>query len=260
MDADVLTTKSTEALQSAVQRAATAGHPDVRPAHLLAALLEQADGATVPLLRAAGVDAEAVRAGVDRLLGRLPRATGAGVAAPGLARSLHAVLTGAEKSARERGDEYVSTEHLVVALAAGEGEVGDLLRSAGGTSEALTEAFAVLRGGRRVTSRDPEATYQALEKFGVDLTERAREGGLDPVVGRDSEIRRVVQVLSRRTKNNPVLIGEPGRRQDRGGGGPGPAHRPPATCRRACGTGASCPWTWARWSRARSTGGSSRSG
>ena len=210
MDAEVLTTKSTEALQSAVQRAATAGHPDVGPAHLLAALLEQADGTAVPLLRAAQVDAEGVRAGVDRVLGRLPSARGSGVAAPNLARAVHAVLTAAEKSARERGDEYVSTEHLLVALAAGDGEVGELLRGSGATPEALGDAFTSLRGGRRVTSKDPEATYQALEKYGVDLTARAREGGLDPVVGRDSEIRRVVQVLSRRTKNNPVLIGEPG--------------------------------------------------
>ena len=210
MDADALTTRTTEALSAAVQRAAAGGHPDVAPVHLLLALLEQADGTATPLLTAVGADPADVRAQAERLAAGLPAARGSTVSAPTLARSLHAVIDAAEKSARDRGDEYVSTEHLLVALADRGGDVAELLRGVGATPQALTEAFASLRGGRRVTSKDPEATYQALEKYGVDLTARAREGGLDPVIGRDSEIRRVIQVLSRRTKNNPVLIGEPG--------------------------------------------------
>ena len=211
MDAYKLTTKSQEAVTSAVRLAAQRGHADVAPAHLLSALLEQDGGVAVPLLEAVGIDPADLRATVKTALDRLPSAAGATVAAPNLSRPAYAVITAASESASSLGDEYVSTEHLLVGLAVAGGDVAQWLRERGATPEVLTQKFDVVRGGsRRVTGADPESTYQALEKYGVDLTERARQGGLDPVIGRDSEIRRVMQVLSRRTKNNPVLIGEPG--------------------------------------------------
>jgi ATP-dependent Clp protease ATP-binding subunit ClpB len=202
-----LTTKSQEALSSAVQGAAAAGHPHVEPVHLLNALLGQADGIARPLLTAAGVDAASVARKTAELLGRLPSASGATVSAPGLSRPSIAVVNAAAALAKSLGDDYVSTEHLLVALAKdGGAQVSALLPK----PDAILGAFEKVRGNKRVTTQDPEATYQSLEKFGVDLTARARDGKLDPVIGRDTEIRRVVQVLSRRTKNNPVLIGEPG--------------------------------------------------
>src|SRR5512135_1496180 len=211
MNADRLTTRSQEAVSTAISRATGDGSPQVDPLHLLAALLDQTDGVTGPLLEAAGASVEAVRSRVTAALARLPKATGASVAPPQLSRQLVAVLDDAEAQARRLGDEYVSTEHLLVALAEEGGEAARILTSSGGLPDALRGAFDAVRGGvRRITSRDPEGSYQALEKFSVDLTGQARRGKLDPVVGRDAEIRRVVQVLSRRTKNNPVLIGEPG--------------------------------------------------
>jgi ATP-dependent Clp protease ATP-binding subunit ClpB len=202
-----LTTKSQEALSAAVQRAAGAGHPHVEPAHLLDALLSQKDGIARPLVTAAGGDAASVAQQTGALLARLPSATGATVSAPGLSRPAIAVVNAAAALAKSLGDDYVSTEHLLVALAKdGGAQITALLPK----PDAILAAFEKVRGNRRVTSEDPESTYQALEKYGVDLTARAREGELDPVIGRDTEIRRVVQVLSRRTKNNPVLIGEPG--------------------------------------------------
>ncbi|HMC70428.1 MAG TPA: Clp protease N-terminal domain-containing protein, partial [Mycobacteriales bacterium] len=207
MDSYKLTTKSQEALSTAVQSAATAGHPHVEPIHLLLALLAQTDGIARPLLQAAGADPSVVATQAKAALDRLPAATGATVAAPGLSRPAIAVVNAAAEVATSLGDEFVSTEHLLVGLAKdGGATVADLLPKSG----ALLDAFAAVRGNRRVTTEDPEATYQALDKYGVDLTARARDGKLDPVIGRDTEIRRVVQVLSRRTKNNPVLIGEPG--------------------------------------------------
>jgi ATP-dependent Clp protease ATP-binding subunit ClpB len=200
---DRLTTKSQEAVSTAVRRAAASGHPEVAPVHLLLALLEQEGGVAAPLISAAGGDPSALRASAEQRLAGLPRASGSSVAAPGLSRGVLQVMEAAQTAAREVQDEYVSTEHLVVGLA------GQDLGLP--SPKALLAAFPAVRGGnRRVTSQDPESTYQALEKYGVDLTEAAREGRLDPVIGRDTEIRRVVQVLSRRTKNNPVLIGEPG--------------------------------------------------
>jgi ATP-dependent Clp protease ATP-binding subunit ClpB len=200
---DRLTTKSQEAVSTAVRRAAAAGHPEVAPAHLLLALLEQPDGVASPLVAAAGGDPAALRTAVEARVQALPAASGSSVAAPGLSRGLLQALEAAQAAAKEAQDDYVSTEHLVVGLAG-----QDLGLPA---AKALLAAFPAVRGGdRRVTTQDPEATYQALEKYGVDLTAAAREGRLDPVIGRDTEIRRVVQVLSRRTKNNPVLIGEPG--------------------------------------------------
>jgi ATP-dependent Clp protease ATP-binding subunit ClpB len=210
MDSFNPTTKAQAAISSAVQAASMAGNPDVTPAHLLGALLAQADGIAAPLLAAVGADAKVVRAELDAITQRLPSATGSTVAAPHLDRQAVKVLSHAQNLATEMGDSYVSTEHLMVGLAAEGGDVAHLLRRHGATPEALKEAFRSVRGSARVSSPDPEATYQALEKYGVDLTARARAGELDPVIGRDAEIRRVVQVLSRRTKNNPVLIGEPG--------------------------------------------------
>jgi len=210
MDNAKLTTKSQEALSQAVRRAAAGGNAQVEPVHLLLALLEQTDGTAVPLLEAAGADVASVRSRAEQAIARMPRASGSTVAAPNLSRPVLAVLSGASEQAGKLGDGYVATEHLVVALAQHGADVAGWLREAGATPDALLGAFTAIRGTRRVTSEDPESTYQALEKYSVDLTEAARSGKLDPVIGRDSEIRRVVQVLSRRTKNNPVLIGEPG--------------------------------------------------
>jgi ATP-dependent Clp protease ATP-binding subunit ClpB len=207
---DKLTRKSQEALSEAVKHAASAGNPNVDGLHLLAALLEQEGGTADPLLRAVGVDPGALLKTVNEQLARLPQAAGATVSAPATSRPLLAALATAGKRAREMQDEYVSTEHLLVGLATDGGQAATLLRQAGAGPQQLVDAFEQVRGHARVTSQDPEATYQALEKYGVDLTRSAREGKLDPVIGRDAEIRRVIQVLSRRTKNNPVLIGEPG--------------------------------------------------
>ena len=210
MDSFTPTTKTQQAISNAVQSATTGGHPDVRPAHLLSALLAQSDGITSPLLQAVGADPAAVRAETDTLVRRIPAAAGATVSAPQLDRAAVRALTTAQELAGQMGDEYVSTEHLLVGLAQGDSDVAQLLARHGATPDALREAFASVRGSAKVTSPDPEGSYQALEKYGTDLTARARAGELDPVIGRDTEIRRVVQVLSRRTKNNPVLIGEPG--------------------------------------------------
>ncbi|WP_394614924.1 ATP-dependent chaperone ClpB [Lentzea sp. JNUCC 0626] len=210
MDAFNPTTKTQQAVSSAVQAATLNGNPDVGSVHLLSALLAQTDGLTAPLLSAVGADPEQVRKELEQLSRGLPSASGSTVSAPQFSRDAVRVINRAQELATEMGDEYVSTEHLLVGLAQYGGLVADLLRRHGATPDALTEAFTKVRGSARVTSADPEGTYKALEKFGVDLTERARKGELDPVIGRDAEIRRVVQVLSRRTKNNPVLIGEPG--------------------------------------------------
>jgi ATP-dependent Clp protease ATP-binding subunit ClpB len=210
VDSFTPTTKTQQAISNAVQSATTGGHPDVRPAHLLSALLAQSDGITAPLLQAVGADPATVRAETDTLVRRIPAAAGATVSAPQLDRAAVRALTTAQELAGQMGDEYVSTEHLLVGLAQGNSDVAQLLARHGATPDALREAFASVRGSAKVTSPDPEGSYQALEKYGTDLTARARAGELDPVIGRDTEIRRVVQVLSRRTKNNPVLIGEPG--------------------------------------------------
>ena len=210
MDSFNPTTRTQQAISAAVQAATLAGNPDVGPTHLLGALLAQGDGIAAPLLAAVGADADAVRAELTALGNRLPSASGSSVSAPQLSRDALAAITAAQQLATEMGDEYVSTEHLLVGLARSGGPVAQLLQRHGATPDALREAFAQVRGSARVSSPDPESSYQALEKYGQDLTARAREGELDPVIGRDTEIRRVVQVLSRRTKNNPVLIGEPG--------------------------------------------------
>ena len=205
-----LTRKSQEALSEAVQMAASAGNPAVDGLHLLAALVQQDGGTASPLLRAVGADPADVLKKVREQISRLPRAAGATVSAPETSRQLLAALATAGKLAREMSDEYVSTEHLLVGLATDGGQAASVLREAGAGPKQLTDAFEQVRGHARVTTQDPEGTYQALEKYGIDLTQSARDGKLDPVIGRDAEIRRVIQVLSRRTKNNPVLIGEPG--------------------------------------------------
>ncbi len=206
---DKLTIKSQEALAEAQSRASARGHSEIQPAHLLVGLLSQPEGSTVPVLQKLGVSLDSLRAEVERLLEGLPKVSGG--AQPQLARGTSRVLEAAFKEAEALKDEYVSTEHLLLAIAGEKDDpAGRLLREAGASREPLLKALASVRGGARVTDPDPESKYQALEKFGRDLTEVARQGKLDPVVGRDEEIRRVVQVLSRRTKNNPVLIGEPG--------------------------------------------------
>ena len=211
MNTDMLTTRSREVLADAISTATTAGNGTVEPAHLLTSLLT-VQGSTAPeLLRSLGADPAAIAAQVKTALDRFPRASGSTVATPQLAQALANVLTAAEQIMRTTGDEYLSTEHLLAALARRNTDTAPLLNAAGVTEDAVVAAFPIVRGGdRKITSPDPEGSFQALSKYGIDLTERAREGKIDPVIGRDAEIRRVVQVLSRRTKNNPVLIGEPG--------------------------------------------------
>jgi ATP-dependent Clp protease ATP-binding subunit ClpB len=205
-----LTTRAQEAFAAAQRLAVDRGQAGLEPLHLLVALLQQTDGIAGPLLTAVGADPADVRAKAEAALRRLPRVSGTTVAAPSASRELLRVVNAAGEQAGALGDEYVSTEHLLVGLAGSEGEAGAVLTSTGATREALLAAFRTVRGNRKVTTPDPEGTFQALEKYAVDLTQRARDGKIDPVIGRDTEIRRVVQVLSRRTKNNPVLIGEPG--------------------------------------------------
>ena len=212
------TTKSQEAISGAMQAAAAAGNPQIEPAHLLVELLSQPDGVAAGLLAAVCPDAaarQAVGASARRILTQLPASSGSSMTQPQPSRALLAALEAASTAAKELSDEYISTEHLLIGLAKGDASgstptVARILADAGATPEALIEALPQVRGSSRVTSPNPEGTYKTLEKYGTDLTEAAREGKLDPVIGRDAEIRRVVQVLSRRTKNNPVLIGEPG--------------------------------------------------
>jgi ATP-dependent Clp protease ATP-binding subunit ClpB len=208
LNADRFTIKSQEALQAAVALAAAASHAQVAPEHLLSVLVGQDDSVVPGVLRKLGVAVPGLRAEIAAVLGDLP--TLGSPAEPTTSPELLGVLRAAEVEMRELKDEYISTEHLLLALAGYGGTAGDLLRSAGAPKEQLRKALDEVRGAHRVTDQSPEDKLQALEKFGVDLTERAERGELDPVIGRDDEIRRVIQVLSRRTKNNPVLIGEPG--------------------------------------------------
>ena len=205
-----LTTMSQQAVGDAAQSASAAGNPQLEPAHLLAALLAQQGGVAVGLLDAVGASTQEIGRHVRAALVALPQVSGTTTAQPSASRATTAVLTAAQKEAEALGDEYVSTEHLLIGIAAGSSSAAQALTSAGATADALRAALPAVRGSSRVTSPHPEGTYKALEQYGTDLTQRARDGRLDPVIGRDSEIRRVVQVLSRRTKNNPVLIGEPG--------------------------------------------------
>src|SRR5947199_1615826 len=203
MQADRFTIRSQEALAAAQRLAGARRNPSVTPHHLLVALLEQEGGIVVPVLQRAGADVEGVRRRANEALDKLPTVSGA-TEAPALDTDTAKLLERADEEARGFGDEYVSTEHLLLALAA------DPDVDTGATRDQLADAVHAVRGPHRVTDQNPEDKYQALEKFGRDLTRAAEDGKLDPVIGRDEEIRRVIQVLSRRTKNNPVLIGDPG--------------------------------------------------
>ncbi|MEN8144575.1 MAG: ATP-dependent chaperone ClpB [Gemmatimonadota bacterium] len=208
MPADRLTIKAAEALRDAAQEAAKAGNPAVEDLHLLAALLAQAEGIIDPVLRKVGADPRALVTPLQERLERLPKQTDA---SPVASRELVRVLADADEAARDMDDLYVSTEHMLIGLAGKNASATrELLAKAGASVDVIKEALTEVRGPHRVTDQDAEGKYRALERFGVDLTARARDGNLDPVIGRDNEIRRVMQVLSRRTKNNPVLIGEPG--------------------------------------------------
>ncbi|HET7195338.1 MAG TPA: Clp protease N-terminal domain-containing protein, partial [Nocardioides sp.] len=204
------TTRSREAIEAAQLSATKAGNTATEPVHLLVALLDQPDGTTRSLVANAGVDPDQLKARAQHVESSLPRATGATVQQPGASAALTRVLAGALDLAASMKDDYVATEHLLIALAGTQSQAQQLLLDAGLTEAGLREGLTAVRGNRRVTSQEAESTYDALEKYSVDLTESARGGRLDPVIGRDTEIRRVIQVLSRRTKNNPVLIGEPG--------------------------------------------------
>jgi len=204
-----MTTKAQEAIASALQAASAAGNPQVEPIHLLQALIEQREGIALSLLQAVGADARAIGTLTRNALVSLPSTQGASAGSAQASRALLAVVQDAEERAQGAGDQYISTEHLLIALAASDTEAGRILTQGGAQVDALTQALSQLRPDP-ITTADPEGSFEALAKYGRDLTEVAREGKLDPVIGRDNEIRRVVQVLSRRTKNNPVLIGEPG--------------------------------------------------
>lgn len=204
-----MTTKAQEAVSSALAAAGAAGNPQVEPIHLLEALIEQREGIALSLLEAVGADVRAIGARTRNALVALPSAQGASTGSAQPSNALLAIVRDAGERAEAGGDQYISTEHLLIALAASQTEAGRILTQGGASADALTQALAQLRP-EPITSADPEGSFEALSKYGRDLTEVAREGKLDPVIGRDNEIRRVIQVLSRRTKNNPVLIGEPG--------------------------------------------------
>src|SRR3984885_15210782 len=205
---DRLTVKSQEAVQAAGGYAAENGNPEVLPLHLMAALLEDREGVVIPVLEKVGVPVEQLLSGVNSGIAKLPKVQGGGQ--PGMGAAMQKVLEQAFKEAENFKDEYVSTEHLLLALSKAKSDPVQLaLAALGGTHEAILKALSAVRGSQRVTDQNPEGKFQALEKYAKDLTELARRGKLDPVIGRDEEIRRVIQELSRRTKNNPVLIGEP---------------------------------------------------
>ncbi len=204
------TTRSREAIEAAQLSATKAGNTATEPVHLLVALLDQSEGTTRSLVANAGVDPDQLKARAQQVEAALPRASGATVQQPGASAALTRVIAGSLDLASSMKDDYVATEHLLIALAGTQSTAQKVLLDAGLSEEGLREGLTAVRGNRRVTSPEAESTYDALEKYSVDLTESARDGRLDPVIGRDAEIRRVIQVLSRRTKNNPVLIGEPG--------------------------------------------------
>ncbi|MGD2068036.1 MAG: ATP-dependent chaperone ClpB [Gemmatimonadota bacterium] len=208
MSFDRLTVKAGEAIQGAASDARRRGNPDIHGVHLLHALLAQEEGIVAPVLRKLGVRPSLVQQRATEAIERMARVEGG--ADPRIARDLSKALDAADEAARRLGDEYVSTEHILLGLTGEKDDAGRILREAGATPEAVGEALEAVRGTHRVTDQNPEEKYRALERFSRDLTDLARRGKLDPVIGRDEEIRRVVKVLARRTKNNPVLIGEPG--------------------------------------------------
>src|ERR1700729_2000122 len=207
---DKFTVKAQEAVQRGNELAAEHGNPGLQPLHLLAALLEDKEGIVPPVLEKIGIGPQAVLSEVYRELEKLPKVSGQSSQAT-LSNEVDKLLDQAFKEAANFKDEYVSTEHLLLAITHLKRDVAQqILARQGATSDAILKALTVVRGSQKVTDQNPEAKYQALDRYARDLTEQARRGKLDPVIGRDEEIRRVVQVLSRRTKNNPVLIGEPG--------------------------------------------------
>ena len=208
--AEKFTTRSREAIEAAQLSATSAGHSTVEPVHLLVALLRDAEGTARTLVTKAGVDAATLTTESEAALAALPRASGATVQQPSASAALTRVLAGALDLAAGMKDDFATTEHLLIAIAGTDSGAQKVLTGAGLSEAGLREGLSAVRGNRRVTSQDAESTFEALEKYSVDLTQAAEDGRLDPVIGRDAEIRRVVQVLSRRTKNNPVLIGEPG--------------------------------------------------
>ena len=208
MNLEKLTVKSQEALQSALDASSRLGHPEITPEHLLEGLLNQEGGLAPVILQRIGVDVDSLRRRLSDALRKEPRIDGE--SGRPIGDHLHAVIESAQRLAHRFHDDFTSTEHLLLALVQGKGQAADLLKEAGVEQGPLLEALKAVRGSQRVTSQNPEDSFQALEKYARNLTELARRGRLDPVIGRDEEIRRVVQVLSRRTKNNPVLIGEPG--------------------------------------------------
>ena len=210
MDTSKLTTMSRDAVSAALRNALANGNPTAEPSHLLHAMLMVPDNTVGALLSAVGADPKAVDAGAEAAIAQLPSAQGASVSQPNMSGALARVLADAETRADKLGDTYVATEHLLMGLAAVTSDAGKVLARFGATPDKLDAAFAAARGDKRVTSAEDEGSESALDKYSIDLTQRARDGKLDPVIGRDAEIRRVVQVLARRTKNNPVLIGEPG--------------------------------------------------
>ncbi|WP_421084346.1 ATP-dependent chaperone ClpB [Rothia nasimurium] len=205
-----LTTKSQEALSAANMNAQTAGNPTLDTPHLLKALMDQRQGVAVAVLKAAGLDVDAISLAASTEISKLPKVQGASAAQAQPSRAVLTAIQTAQAKATQFGDTFISTEILLLALAAGDDATARALQKAGATEKTIEETIPTVRGDRTVTTPDPEGTFGALEQYGTDLTAVAREGKLDPVIGRDSEIRRVIQVLSRRTKNNPVLIGEPG--------------------------------------------------
>ncbi|HSO69776.1 MAG TPA: Clp protease N-terminal domain-containing protein, partial [Arachnia sp.] len=210
MNTEKLTTKSRDAVTAAVRQALTHGNPNTEPVHLLHGLLLTPDNTVGALLEAAGADPAQVDAAATAAIAKMPSTSGSSVSQPALSGPFARVLASAETLADSLGDDFVATEHLLIGLAMVASDAKTILDRAGVTTDALKAKFAEMRGGKRVTSAESEGGESALDKYSIDLTERARSGKLDPVIGRDSEIRRVVQVLARRTKNNPVLIGEPG--------------------------------------------------
>jgi ATP-dependent Clp protease ATP-binding subunit ClpB len=208
--AEKFTTRSREVIEAAQLSATTAGNNQTEPIHLLVALLRQEDGTARNLITKAGLDPAVITAQAEQAMSTLPRASGATVQQPAASAALTRVLASAIDLAGSMKDDFVATEHLLIAVATVESPARKILTGAGLTEAGLREGLTAIRGNRRVTSQDAESTYESLEKYSVDLTQAAQDGRLDPVIGRDTEIRRVIQVLSRRTKNNPVLIGEPG--------------------------------------------------
>src|SRR5213079_2146924 len=209
MRLDKLTTKFQQALGDAQSVAVGQDNPFIEPLHLLAALLDQEDGGSASLLSRAGVNVPRLREATRHAILRLPKVEGHGGEVQ-ISRELNGLLNLTDKEAQKRGDQFIASELFLLALAEDKGEAGRLLKENGGSKKAIDQAIKAVRGGESVGSQEAEGSREALKKYTLDLTERARSGKLDPVIGRDDEIRRVIQILQRRTKNNPVLIGEPG--------------------------------------------------